>query len=191
MQLDSPPKGANPSIPERQAHPGESQQTAARGDEASGKTPTGPPDILVRSLTMLYEVCWIAAWAVVLFTHRYYIYHLYIHKGTWMVPLWIGEATVMGSLGGVIYSIYGMYSDATPPQEVTSRWLWFLIKPVNGAVLGAVCGLLARLVLGMSGSTGINDHILVGGVGLVAGMYEHFALRFIRRFSDARLSGKA
>lgn len=195
MHLDTPSSdvhGESPSPSSEEASgEGDSGTTAAHSSVVPENQNEGPNGTIIRALTMLYEVCWIAAWAMLLFAHRYYIYHLYLHKGTWVVPLWIGEATVMGSLGGIIYSIYGLYAEVKIGGTIANRMLWFLIKPINGAVLGGVCGLLAQVVLGVSGSTGLNDHILIAGVGLVAGMYEHFALRFIRRFSEAKLAGKA
>lgn len=141
------------------------------------------------SLLLAYEVAWLVTIGVLLFIHRYYIYHLYTWGGTWEVPLWIGEGATLGMLGGVAYAVHAICSRKTGKWSTTDRTLWYLVKPVNGALVGAVCGLMAKLVLSVSGSAGIEQHILIGAVGFVAGMYEDFALAFIRSFADKKLNG--
>lgn len=162
------------------------RQSAPKGAQKT-ESVSGELSFITNILLLLYQVLWFLAWVIVLFVHRFYIYHLYLTPQVWVVPLWIGEAATVGSLGGVVYAIHAICSGTTNQHRPANRLLWYLVKPVNGALVGASCGLLARLLLSVSGSAGIEQHILIAGVGFVAGTYEDFALSFIRRFADKRL----
>ena len=97
------------------------------------------------------------------------------------------KAAWFGSLGGVTIGIYGLYTHLSAKNFDASFKLWYLCKPVMGAIFGwfvylvYYVGVVSAQANGQ-GPVGINNPDLAFLIAFLAGFSERFTIKTIDRF---------
>ena len=105
------------------------------------------------------------------------------------------KAAWFGALGGVTIGIYGLYTHVSAKNFDASFKLWYLCKPVMGAIFGwfvylvYYVGVVSAQANG-TGSVGINNPELAFLIAFLAGFSERFTIKTIDRFMTVLTVGE-
>ena len=105
------------------------------------------------------------------------------------------KAAWFGSLGGVTIGIYGLYTHVSAKNFDASFKLWYLCKPVMGAIFGwfvylvYYVGVVSAQANGQ-GPVGINNPDLAFLIAFLAGFSERFTIKTIDRFMTVLTVGE-
>jgi hypothetical protein len=105
------------------------------------------------------------------------------------------KAAWFGALGGVTIGIYGLYTHMSAKNFDASFKLWYLCKPVMGAIFGwfvylvYYVGVVSAQANG-TGPVGINNPDLAFLIAFLAGFSERFTIKTIDRFMTVLTVGE-
>ncbi len=105
------------------------------------------------------------------------------------------KAAWFGALGGVTIGIYGLYTHISTKDFDRSFRLWYLCKPVMGAIFGWFVYLVYYVgVISATGTSGsgaeINKPQLAFLIAFLAGFSERFTIKTIDRFMTVLTVGE-
>jgi len=120
------------------------------------------------------------------------------YPGYWLWAELVGNASKaawFGALGGVTIGIYGLYTHVSAKNFDATFRLWYLCKPVMGAIFGwfvfvvYYVGVVSAQGSG-SGPTAINNPELSFLIAFLAGFSERFTIKTIDRFMTVLTVGE-
>lgn len=105
------------------------------------------------------------------------------------------KAAWFGALGGVTIGIYGLYTHISAKNFDATFRLWYICKPIMGAIFGwfvflvYYVGVISSQANG-SGKTTINNPELAFLIAFLAGFSERFTIKTIDRFMTVLTVGE-
>jgi hypothetical protein len=140
---------------------------------------------------MAWNLLWLEVAYLVLILGLGYVVKRYPHY-----PLWDGligfksGAAWFGALGGVTIGIYGIYTHISAKDFDPTFRLWYVCKPVMGAIFGWFVFLVYYVgVLSATESVDIKKPELSYLIAFLAGFSERFTIKTIDRFMTVLTSG--
>jgi hypothetical protein len=140
---------------------------------------------------------WIAlsavVWLVALLVVARYLWALEAtHSPALAFGLLYWRYLLMGALGGVTIVVFGLIKHTVDLDFDTRYFVWYLFKPILGALMGlvAVLVVLAGLVA-IEGSASTRSPALLYVLAFLAGFSERFSLRLLDRATTALLGGES
>ena len=111
--------------------------------------------------------------------------------------LWAGliglnaRAAWFGALGGVTIGLYGVYSHIAAKDFDVSFRLWYICKPIMGAIFGwfVVLVYYVGLVSVQGSSTDVKSPQLPYAIAFLAGFSERFTIKIIDRLMTVLTAG--
>lgn len=129
----------------------------------------------------LYQVAWLLFWTLLVIPHRYLLYHWF--GGGEIVDTAIISA-ISGSIGASIIALGQLYSHKIKLDLNESFTLWYMLKPITGAGMGAFVGFIAVILMTGIGSQGPSFTISIIIVSTFGGMNEAWALALLQKYID-------
>ena len=112
--------------------------------------------------------------------------------------LWVGlvglysKAAWFGSVGGVTIGIYGLYTHVSTKDFDPTFRLWYICKPVMGAIFGwfVVVAFYVGLVSAQGSNVKINVPQVTYAIAFLAGFSERFTIKTIDRLMTVLTVGE-
>ena len=126
-----------------------------------------------------YHAAFIALWILLVIPHRHWIINA---LGGGQLALIALVSAVAGAIGASLFAISGLYTHRIR-MDLDGRFgMWYLVKPLVGAVMGGFVGLLASIVVhGVGGASMSPLTIVAAGLG---GMHEAWAMNMLQNYTN-------
>jgi len=182
----------------------ESQIASARSQLASGKLADAQTtcDKVAASVCraeasahaepLAWKLLWIEAGYLVAILALGYFVKRYPDYWLWegMVGLY-AHAAWFGSVGGVTIGIYGLYTHISAKDFDPTFRLWYICKPVMGAIFGwfVVVAFYVGLVSAQGSTVHVNVPQVTYAIAFLAGFSERFTIKTIDRLMTVLTAG--
>ncbi len=126
-----------------------------------------------------YHAACIALWIFLVIPHRHWIINA---LGGGQMALIATVSAVAGAIGASLFALSGLYSHRIRMDLDERFGMWYLVKPLVGAVMGGFVGLLASIVVnGVGGASMSPFTIVAAGLG---GMHEAWAMNMLQNYTN-------
>ena len=140
---------------------------------------------------LAWQLLWIECGCLVVILALGFLYKRY--PDFWLWVNLVGnsaKAAWFGALGGVTIGVYGIYTHISTKDFDRSFRLWYLCKPVMGAIFGWFVFLVYYVGVVSAGSGDIRNPGLAYLIAFLAGFSERFTIKTIDRFMTVLTVGE-
>lgn len=133
----------------------------------------------------LYQIVWIVIWVGVVIPHRSSLYTFFGGGATANIVV-IGA--ISGALGATLFSLGGLYKHRIHLDLSDKFTMWYILKPIVGALMGGFVGVMAGiLVTGLGGGSHAASTPAVIILSAFGGMHEAWAMGLFQKVTGKAL----
>jgi hypothetical protein len=126
-----------------------------------------------------YHACLIVLWVGLAIPHRQWIIRIF---GGGPLGTAAVVSVISGAIGASLFALNGLYRGRIRLDLDPRFAMWYLLKPLVGAIMGGFVGLLASIVVHGVGGVGLSPlTIITAGLG---GMHEAWAMNILQNYTN-------
>jgi hypothetical protein len=131
------------------------------------------------------EICYLA---ILLFVG--YLSRVLPSSWTWATPIKdFIQAAWFGALGGVTIGLFGLYSHLQARDFDSKYELWYICKPIMGAIFGWFVFMVFFVgMLAVGTQTGVPNPLLLYVIAFLAGFSERFTIKIVDRIMQVLMT---
>lgn len=136
----------------------------------------------IQAEPLAWKLLWIELAYLLLLLFIGYLTHEWPAYWLWAGFLGLHSATAwFGALGGVAIGLYGLYTHVQARDFDSKYELWYVCKPVMGAIFGWFVFLIyfVGFVATQGASADIKNHLVLYAIAFLAGFSERFTIKII------------
>ena len=162
----------------------------AQSAYAKALAATDRAEASVRAEPVAWKLLWLeAAYLVVILALGYFAVRF---PNYWLWRDLVGlnaKAAWFGTIGGVTIGIYGIYSHIAMKDFDANFYLWYICKPIVGAIFGWFVVLVYYVGLVAAGQGEIHNPKVTYAIAFLAGFSERFTIKTIDRLMTVLTAG--
>lgn len=163
----------------------------AQAAYAKAAAATDRAEASVRAEPLAWKLLWLEAGYLLVILVLGYLAVRYPNYWLWSGLIGLNaKAAWFGTIGGVTIGIYGIYSHIAMKDFDANFYLWYICKPIVGAIFGWFVVLVYYVGLVASQGQGqINNPQVTYAIAFLAGFSERFTIKTIDRLMTVLTAG--